>query len=70
MAICGCGCGEETKGGKFLPGHETKFRKQLDDAVGGPQLLARLVAAGKLYADGKMSLPDLGRLVQMIFSQD
>jgi hypothetical protein len=70
MPDCACGCGEQTKGGKFLPGHETKFRKQLDDVVGGPQLLAKLVAAGKLYADGKMSLTALGDVVSLIFRQD
>jgi hypothetical protein len=69
MPECGCGCGEMTKGGKFLPGHETRFRKRLDDAVGGPQLLAHLVEAGQLYADGKMSLEDLGRLVSLIFAR-
>jgi hypothetical protein len=68
MPECACGCGESTKGGKFLPGHETRFRKQLDDAVGGAQLLARLVEAGKLYAEDKISLEDLGRLVRLIFS--
>lgn len=70
MPTCGCGCGEQTKGGKFLAGHETRFRKRLDDAVGSPQLLERLVAAGQMYADGKMSLDNLGRLVKLIFRQD
>jgi len=70
MPVCACGCGESTKGGKFLPGHEQKLRKSLEQEVGGVALLGRLVAAGKLYADGKMSLEDLGGLVKLIFSQD
>lgn len=70
MPICACGCGESTKGGKFLPGHEQKLRKSLEEKVGSVALLGRLVEAGKLYADGKISLEDLGRLVQLIFRQD
>ena len=70
MPICACGCGEQTKGGKFLPGHDQKLRKSLEQEVGGVALLGRLVAAAKMYADGKMSLEDLGRLVQLIFSRD
>lgn len=26
---CMCGCGETTKGGKFLPGHDAKLKSQL-----------------------------------------
>ena len=70
MPNCACGCGESTKGGKFLPGHEAKLRKSVEQEVGGVALLARLVEAAKLYADGKMGLDDLGRLVQLIFRRD
>jgi hypothetical protein len=70
MPECACGCGESTKGGKFLPGHEQKLRKSLEQEVGGVALLDKLVKAGKLYADGKMGLEDLGDLVRLIFRQD
>jgi hypothetical protein len=69
MPNCACGCGEQTKGGKFMPGHEQKLRKSLEAKVGGVALLARLVQAGELYAQGKMGLEDLGRLVRLIFRQ-
>jgi hypothetical protein len=26
---CECGCGGHTKGGRFLPGHDSKLKKQL-----------------------------------------
>jgi hypothetical protein len=26
---CECGCGGTTKGGRFLPGHDAKLKKQL-----------------------------------------
>jgi hypothetical protein len=70
MPMCACGCGEETKGGKFLQGHEQRLRKQLDEKVGGLPLLARLVQAGEMYAGGQMSQDDLARVVKLIFSKD
>ncbi len=70
MPICACGCGGETKRGRFLPGHEQKLRKELDEKVGGLPVLSRLVQAGEMYAGGRMGLEDLGHLVKLIFSQD
>ena len=70
MPICACGCGEETKKGKFLAGHEQKLRKQLEEAVGGIQLLASLVKAAQMYANDRMSLADLGQMVKLIFRQE
>ena len=26
MPLCACGCGQPTKGGTFLPGHDAKLR--------------------------------------------
>ncbi len=69
MPVCACGCGEETKGGKFLQGHEQRLRKQLDEKVGGLPVLARLVEAGEMYAQGRMTRDDLAGLVKLIFSQ-
>ena len=70
MPECACGCGEETKKGKFLQGHEQKLRKQLDEKVGGLPLLASLVKVTQMYAQEKMSLESLGRLVNQIYRQD
>lgn len=36
---CFCGCGENTKGGKYRPGHDQKLRKAIEDAVGGLESL-------------------------------
>lgn len=69
MADCACGCGEPTKKGKYLQGHELKLRKQLEEKVGGLQLLCSLVKVTETYAQGKMSSDDLGRLVKMIYSK-
>ncbi len=30
---CGCGCGEMTRGGDFLPGHDARFRGRLLTAI-------------------------------------
>jgi len=33
---CECGCGDHTKGGRFLPGHDAKLKKKLIGlALGG-----------------------------------
>jgi hypothetical protein len=70
MPECACGCGEETKRGKYLQGHELKLRKQLEEKVGSLPLLSSLVKVTETYAQGRMSLDDLGRLVKLIYSKD
>jgi hypothetical protein len=70
MPDCACGCGDQTKKGKFLPGHEQKFRKQLDEKIGSLELLASLVKVTEMYARDHMSLTDLGRLVKLIYRRD
>lgn len=43
MAKCICGCGEETKGGKFRPGHDQKLRAAIEQAAGGLEELRVIV---------------------------
>jgi hypothetical protein len=69
MPECACGCGEETKKGKYLQGHEQKLRKQLEEKVGGLQLLSSLVKVTETYAQDRMGLNDLGRLVKLIYQK-
>jgi hypothetical protein len=33
--LCECGCGADTKGGRFLPGHDAKLKKVLIEAALG-----------------------------------
>ncbi|MHB9072340.1 MAG: hypothetical protein ACYC6G_02325 [Desulfobaccales bacterium] len=70
MPECACGCGEETKKGKYLQGHEQKLRKQLEEKAGSLQLLSSLVKVTETYAQGRMSQDDLGRLVKLIYSKE
>jgi len=70
MSECACGCGEETKRGKFLAGHEQKLRKELDAKVGGLPLLAYLVKVTEMYAQDRMSIEGLGRLVRLIYQKN
>ena len=70
MPECACGCGEETKKGKYLQGHEQKLRKQLEEKVGSLPLLASLVKVTQTYAQDRMSLDNLGRLVRLIYQKD
>jgi hypothetical protein len=69
MPICACGCDQPTKNAAFLPGHDQRLRKQLQEKVGGLLLLSSLVKVTDMYAQGKMSLDDLGRLVKLIYQQ-
>ena len=40
---CGCGCGGMTKGGDFIPGHDSKLMSAIVEAVGGTKALHALV---------------------------
>jgi hypothetical protein len=70
MPECACGCGDQTKKGKYLQGHEQKLRKELEEKVGGLPLLASLVKVTQMYAEDRMSLDGLGRLVRLIYQKD
>jgi hypothetical protein len=67
MPICACGCGQPTKSAAFLPGHDRRLGKQLEEKVGSLLLLASLVEVTQMYARDRMSLEDLGRLVRLIY---
>ncbi len=40
---CGCGCGEMTKGGQFIPGHDAKLLSAIIQSVGGLENLRRII---------------------------
>ena len=40
---CGCGCGEMTKGGQFIPGHDAKLLSAIIQSVGGLENLRHIV---------------------------
>lgn len=40
---CGCGCGEMTKGGQFIPGHDAKLLSAIIQSVGGLEHLRNIV---------------------------
>ena len=40
---CGCGCGEMTKGGQFIPGHDAKLLSAIIQSVGGLENLRCIV---------------------------
>ncbi|MGA9755142.1 MAG: hypothetical protein WBV23_08350 [Desulfobaccales bacterium] len=70
MPECACGCGEQTKRGKYLQGHDQKLRKLLEEKVGSLQLLSSLVKLTEMYAQDHMGLSDLGRLVKLIYNKE
>lgn len=40
---CGCGCGETTKGGYFLPGHDSKTLSAVIETAGGITALKQII---------------------------
>ncbi len=66
MALCECGCGGETKGGKFLPGHDQKLRSKLEEDTGGLLPLRSLVEAARKYAEDETSLNQFGDTTKSI----
>lgn len=70
MPICACGCEQPTKNAAFLPGHDRRLGKKLEEKVGSLLLLASLVKVTQMYAQDRMSLDDLGRLVRLIYQKD
>jgi hypothetical protein len=67
MVICGCGCGQQTAGGLFLPGHDQRLRTDVERRAGGLVALARLVEAAEEYVGGRLSLEALGSKVRSQF---
>ena len=70
MPICACGCQQPTKNAAFLPGHDRRLGKKLEEKVGSLLLLSSLVKVTQMYAQDQMSLDDLGRLVRLIYQKE
>jgi hypothetical protein len=66
MPHCLCGCGEETAGGQFMPGHDQRYRTDTENMVGGAQALRRLVEEALRYQRGEASVSDFSDIVRSI----
>ena len=67
MPICACECDEQTKGGIFCPGHDSKLRTKIESKIGGLLNLEKLVDAAMEYAEGRSSLDEYGRITKLFF---
>lgn len=59
--ICICGCGGETKGGKYLPGHDQALRMAIERAAGGLESLRAIMEkhlGHTIEAQPKMRSPE------------
>jgi hypothetical protein len=65
---CECGCGESPVGGIFLPGHDQRLRKALEERVGGLLALRSLVQAAEAYAHGRESLHPFSDRIRTLFT--
>lgn len=55
MKLCECGCGSQTKGGVFCPGHDRRLEADLARRVGGLVNLKLLVETAEDLASGKIN---------------
>ena len=69
MPLCECGCGGETKTGKFLPGHDQKLRSQIEDDLGGLLALRDLAKAARRYVNAGTSLEQYGAATEKIIKK-
>lgn len=67
MALCACGCGNQTAGATFAPGHDQKLRAQTEERVGGIVALAKLVNAVERFASGQLSSAALEAHIRRLF---
>jgi hypothetical protein len=68
MPLCACGCGEQTAGGEFRPGHDQSYRIATAGIVGGDRPLRELAEAAREYARGRLSLSDFSDRVRAVFA--
>ena len=68
MPVCACGCGEQTAGGEFRPGHDQTYRIATAGMVGGDVRLRQLAEAAQQYVRGGMSLSDFSDRVRALFA--
>jgi len=64
---CACGCGQLTRGGTFLPGHDAKLRAKIEGRVGGLLMLAKLVETCEKYSFGEASIDDVKSVIASAF---
>jgi hypothetical protein len=67
---CSCGCGGQTAGGAFLPGHDQKLRTRVETSAGGLLSLAKLVDAAEDFVAGRASLESLGVAARQALAKD
>ena len=63
---CACGCGQSTKGGTFLPGHDAKLRAAIEESVGGLLALEGFLEAARQFVAGRLSAEEYQRRTKEI----
>ncbi len=59
--ICACGCGEETKGGRWVPSHDALTLSDIINAVGGTEVLLALVERNLGHPVPRVKRPEVKR---------
>ena len=68
VSLCACGCGEPTRAGTFLPGHDANLRAAIEESVGGLLPLDRLVEAAREFAAGQLPAEEYQRITREILA--
>ena len=68
MPLCAFGCGQTTKGGTYLPGHDAKLRAAIEQSVGGLLPLDQLVEAARRFAAGELPAEEYHRITRELFT--
>jgi hypothetical protein len=66
MPECVCGCGQETRGGDFLPGHDQKLRTALEQRVGGLSTMAKVVVSCEAAVEGRITADALVQTLRIL----
>jgi hypothetical protein len=70
MPQCACGCGEDTRGGIYRPGHDACLRAQLEYSVGGLLALKEIVESIQRHRQGELSPQTLSHQLNQILDVD
>ena len=59
MPECACGCGEQTAGGTYRPGHDARLRARIEESIGGLLSLEEIIRDVLRHVDGELTADEL-----------
>ncbi len=62
--LCSCGCGEMTRGGQFIPGHDAKLLSTIVNSVGGIANLRDIIEESNYVIHTKKSIRPISKATE------